>query len=111
MSGTFLTAEWRHLAMLNYEVDPEVLRPLVPAGTELDAWSGKTFVSAVGFLFLKTKVLGIGIPFHRDFEEINLRFYAGFYGGGWASVLAGEPSSAFVADGSPVVVRKGVRLA
>ena len=75
MAATFLTAEWRHLAMLNYEVDPDLLRPLVPAGTELDAWSGRTFVSVVGFLFLKTKVLGVGIPFHRDFEEINLRFY------------------------------------
>jgi uncharacterized protein len=75
MTGEFLTAEWRHLAMLNYEIDADVLGPLVPAGTELDAWSGKIFVSVVGFLFLRTKVLGIGIPFHRDFEEINLRFY------------------------------------
>jgi uncharacterized protein YqjF (DUF2071 family) len=29
----------------------------------------------VGFLFLKTRVLGIPVPFHRDFEEVNLRFY------------------------------------
>ena len=48
----FLTARWRHLVMLNYEVAPEVLAPLVPAGTELDSWSGKTFASVVGFLFL-----------------------------------------------------------
>jgi hypothetical protein len=33
---SFLTAEWRHRAMLNYELDPDVLRPLVPKGTELD---------------------------------------------------------------------------
>jgi uncharacterized protein len=71
----FLTAEWRYLAMLNYEIDPEVLVRLVPKGTELDAWNGKTFVSAVGFLFLNTRVKRIAIPFHRDFEEINLRFY------------------------------------
>jgi uncharacterized protein YqjF (DUF2071 family) len=71
----FLTARWRYLAMLNYEVPPEVLRPLVPSGTELDSWQGKTFVSIVGFLFLDTKVLGIGVPYHRDFEEVNLRFY------------------------------------
>ena len=38
----FLTAEWRNLVMLNYEVEPELLRPLVPRGTELDAWSGRT---------------------------------------------------------------------
>lgn len=71
----FLTAAWRHLAMLNFEVDPDVLRPLVPAGTVLDDWQGRTFVSVVGFLFLNTRILGVGIPFHRDFEEVNLRFY------------------------------------
>jgi uncharacterized protein YqjF (DUF2071 family) len=72
---TFLTAEWRYLAMLNYRIDPALLAPFVPAGTELDQWQGATFVSMVGFLFLDTRVLGAGIPFHRDFEEVNLRFY------------------------------------
>jgi uncharacterized protein YqjF (DUF2071 family) len=72
---TFLTAQWRYLAMLNYEVDPAVLRPLVPAGTELDEWSGCTYVSMVGFLFLETVVRGMRIPYHRNFEEVNLRFY------------------------------------
>lgn len=71
----FLTAEWRWLVMLNYAVDPALLRPLVPAGTELDEWGGVTYASIVGFLFQRTKVLGIPIPFHRDFEELNLRFY------------------------------------
>jgi uncharacterized protein YqjF (DUF2071 family) len=71
----FLTAEWRHLAMLNYLVEPAVLAPFVPAGTELDAWQDRTFVSVVGFLFLDTRVLGAAIPWHRDFEEVNLRFY------------------------------------
>ena len=71
----FLTAEWRSLAMLNYEVDPAILRPFVPRGAELDTWNDRHFVSVVGFLFLKTRVLGLPVPFHRDFEEINLRFY------------------------------------
>jgi uncharacterized protein YqjF (DUF2071 family) len=61
--------------MLNYEVSPAVLRAWVPAGTELDEWSGTTYVSVVGFLFLNTRVLGVGIPFHRNFEEVNLRLY------------------------------------
>jgi uncharacterized protein len=72
---TFLTAEWKHLAMLNYEIEPAILQPLVPAHTELDNWNGKTFVSVVGFMFLKTRVLGLPIPFHQNFEEVNLRFY------------------------------------
>jgi uncharacterized protein YqjF (DUF2071 family) len=71
----FLTAEWRHLSMVSFEIDPKVIRPLVPRGTELDAWQGRTFVSMVGFLFLDTRVLGLAIPYHRDFEEVNLRFY------------------------------------
>ena len=74
-AARFLTAEWRHLVMLNYEIDPAVLRPFIPAGTELDQWNGKTFVSMVGFQFLNTRLLGITIPFHSNFEEVNLRFY------------------------------------
>jgi len=74
-ASVFLTADWRWLAMLNYEVDPGILAPFVPAGTELDFWNGKTFVSMVGFWFQKTRVRGIPIPFHRNFEEMNLRFY------------------------------------
>lgn len=71
----FLAAEWRYLAMLNYEVDPALLTPHVPAGTELDRFDGKAFVSLVGFRFLSTKIFGVSVPFHRNFDEVNLRFY------------------------------------
>jgi uncharacterized protein len=73
--GKFLTADWRSLAMLNYEAEPAVLRPLVPPGTELDSFDGSVYVSMVGFLFLQTRVLGVPIPGHLNFEEVNLRFY------------------------------------
>jgi uncharacterized protein len=72
----FLTAEWQHLAMLNYEVDADPLLPFVPSGTELDRWNDKVFVSLVGFRFLKTKLFGfMPIPMHSNFDEVNLRFY------------------------------------
>ncbi|MBI1761343.1 MAG: DUF2071 domain-containing protein [Acidobacteria bacterium] len=71
----FLTAEWRFLAMLNYEVDARLLFPFLPRGTELDYWQERCYISMVGFLFLNTRLLGLPIPFHRNFEEINLRFY------------------------------------
>jgi uncharacterized protein YqjF (DUF2071 family) len=71
----FLTAEWRDLIMANYVVDPEVLADRVPEGTSLDFHDGKLFVSLVGFMFLDTRVLGIPVPFHINFEEVNLRFY------------------------------------
>jgi len=72
----FLSAEWRDLLMLNYEVDPACVQQYVPPGTELDSFDGKTYVSLVGFRFCRTKLFGnIPIPFHTEFEEINLRFY------------------------------------
>ena len=71
----FLTAEWRHLVMLNFEIDPSILRDRVPAGTELDFWNDRTYVSIVGFRFLNTRIMGVSIPFHRHFSEVNLRFY------------------------------------
>jgi uncharacterized protein YqjF (DUF2071 family) len=71
----FLTAEWRYLAMLNFEIEPVALASFIPGGTELDFWNGKTYVSLVGFLFRKTRISGIPIPFHGNFEEVNLRFY------------------------------------
>lgn len=71
----FLTAEWRRLLMVNYEIDPSVLERRVPRGTELDTYQGKAFISLVGFRFLKTRICGLAIPGHQDFEEVNLRFY------------------------------------
>jgi uncharacterized protein len=72
----FLSAEWRDLVMLNYEVEPGILRQYVPRGVELDAFAGRTFVSLVGFRFLRTKLYGfLAVPFHRNFDEVNLRFY------------------------------------
>jgi uncharacterized protein YqjF (DUF2071 family) len=77
----FLKAEWKNLLMLNYEVDPEILKPYLPAGTVLDLWEGKTLVSMVGFMFLNTKVFGIKWPWHINFEEVNLRFYVKHFNG------------------------------
>ncbi|MFY9912623.1 MAG: DUF2071 domain-containing protein [Candidatus Sulfotelmatobacter sp.] len=72
----FLSAEWRDLVMLNYEVEPSLLSRYVPAGTSLDSFDGKTYVSLVGFRFLRTRLFGrFPVPFHRDFDEVNLRFY------------------------------------
>jgi uncharacterized protein len=72
---TFLTAEWKNLLMLNYAVEPDLLRPFVPAGTELDTHDGMTYTSLIGFEFNKTRLLGRPVPFHQSFEEVNLRFY------------------------------------
>ncbi|MVN89828.1 YqjF family protein [Mucilaginibacter aquatilis] len=77
----FLEAEWRNLLMLNYEVDPKILKPYLPAYTQLDLWDGKALVSMVGFMFMNTRVLGVKWPGHVNFEEVNLRFYVRYFDG------------------------------
>src|SRR6476659_7093850 len=71
----FLSARWQLLAMLNWEIEPSLLEPFVPRGCELDFHHGKTFISLGGFRFLDTRIFGVPVPLHRNFEEVNLRFY------------------------------------
>ncbi|MFT3946041.1 MAG: DUF2071 domain-containing protein [Agriterribacter sp.] len=71
----FLTAEWLKLAIANYRVDPSILKPNIPSKTELDLFNDTCYVSLVGFRFWNTRVKNIAIPYHTNFEEINLRFY------------------------------------
>jgi len=68
-------ADWRKLIMANYIIDPALLYPFVPKGTTLDFWENECYISLVGFMFQKSKLNGIPIPFHQSFEEVNLRFY------------------------------------
>ncbi len=75
MSNTFLHAEWRKLAMANYSVDNKLLGKYLPDKTEIDLWNNTCYVSLVGFMFQETKIKGLKIPFHVNFEEVNLRFY------------------------------------
>ncbi|MDE3124229.1 MAG: DUF2071 domain-containing protein [Bacteroidota bacterium] len=74
-STVFLTANWKYLIFCNYTVEPEILMPYLPAGTQLDFFNSKAYVSLVGFYFTDTRLKGVSIPFHRHFEEFNLRFY------------------------------------
>jgi len=71
----FLTGRWQTLVMLNYEADPALLARLAPRGTEPEIWNGKAYASLVGFEFVQARLHGCYIPFHQDFEELNLRFY------------------------------------
>ncbi len=81
LPGTFLSARWEYLAMFNYEVDPEILKPHLPPYTVIDLFDGKAIVSVVGFLFNNTSVLGIKWPGFINFEEVNLRYYIKYFDG------------------------------
>lgn len=72
---SFLTANWKNLTLINYEIDATILEKYLPKGTEIDLYNGKCYVTLVGFLFQNTKLLDWKIPFHVNFEEVNLRFY------------------------------------
>ncbi|MFC4210814.1 YqjF family protein [Pedobacter lithocola] len=101
----FLTAEWRKLALAQYAVDAEILKKYLPPHTELDDWHGKYYVSLVGFMFLDVKLKGFNIPYHTNFEEVNLRFYVKYKeNGSWkrGAVFISEivplPAISFVAN-------------
>lgn len=101
----FLSAEWRKLALANYEVDKKILLKYLPPFTELDDWQGKYYVSLVGFMFMETKLRGFGIPFHINFEEVNLRFYVKYNeDGAWkrgvvfVKEIVPKPAITFVAN-------------
>jgi uncharacterized protein len=102
---SFLTASWENLALINYEIDPEILKKHLPIGTEIDLWNNKCYVSLVGFMFKNTKILGIKVPFHIDFEEVNLRFYVKrFENGEWKrgvvfiKEIVPKPAITFIAN-------------
>ena len=80
-SKVFLKAEWRKLALAQYAVDKDVLLKYLPPHTVLDDWQGKYYVSLVGFMFVDVKLRGLNIPFHTNFEEVNLRFYVKYKDG------------------------------
>ena len=72
---SFLKASWENLILANYLINPSILIKYVPKGTELDTWNGNCYISLVGFMFKNTRLLGFKVPFHINFEEVNLRFY------------------------------------
>jgi uncharacterized protein len=105
MKKNFLTAEWKNLIMVNYIIDPKILLPYLPHKTELDQYQGNVYVSLIGFVFANTKMLGVPIPFHINFEEVNLRFYVRYNDNGvwkrgatFIKEIVPKPAISFVAN-------------
>lgn len=80
--------EWNKAVFLHWEVNPDLIKPLLPKGIELDILNGKTWVSLVAF-----DMNNIGIknilkpPYISDFQEINIRVYV---------ICNGKPSVYFL---------------
>lgn len=105
MTATFLTAEWKNLIMANYIIEQATLLPYLPAKTELDIFNDKVYVSLVGFMFMNTRLMGVKIPFHINFEEVNLRFYVKHYDHGewkrgtvFIKEIVPKPAISFIAN-------------
>ena len=113
----FLTAEWRWLALLNYLVDPAILRPRVPAGTELDFWNAEFITEH----YWGYAVQRDGATLEYQVEHPPWRVWqakepaldcevANLYGESFLAALGCPPASAFLAEGSAIIMRKGIRL-
>jgi uncharacterized protein YqjF (DUF2071 family) len=105
MTRTFLQAEWRKLAMANYSIDKRILHNYLPNKTEIDLWNDVCYVSLVGFMFNDTKVKGLKVPFHSNFQEVNLRFYVRYNDNGewkrgvvFIKEIVPKPALTFVAN-------------
>jgi uncharacterized protein YqjF (DUF2071 family) len=71
----FLKARWTELVLLNFRVPVEAIAELAPVGTEPDLHEGEAYISIVGFRFQSVRILGVAVPAHTRFDEINLRYY------------------------------------
>jgi uncharacterized protein YqjF (DUF2071 family) len=71
----FLTARWINLVLLNFRLPAAVVEDVTPPGLEPDLYNGETYLSVVGFGFHDVRVVGVPIPGHTRFDEINLRYY------------------------------------
>lgn len=70
------TQVWNHLLFAHWAVDPAVLRPLIPAGLEVDTFAGRAWVGVVPFWISGLRARGVpAVPGTANFNEINVRTY------------------------------------
>jgi len=74
---TLLTQSWLDLAFVHWEVDPDLVSGLLPAGTSPDLLDGRTYVGLIAFRMHRVGWLGLpGVPYFGTFPETNVRLYS-----------------------------------
>jgi uncharacterized protein len=67
---------WSQLLFAHWAVAPDVLRPLIPAGLELDRYDGRAWIGVVPFRMSNVRARGLApIPGTGTFLELNVRTY------------------------------------
>jgi uncharacterized protein YqjF (DUF2071 family) len=77
LARAVLRQEWQNVAFLHWPVDPDLVRPLFPAGVEPDLIGGTTYVGLVAFRIYGTAILRLpALPYLGTFPETNVRLYS-----------------------------------
>jgi uncharacterized protein YqjF (DUF2071 family) len=66
---------WHDLLFLHWPVPENLVRPLVPAGLELDRFDGRTWIGVVPFYMTGVRPRIGSKVFAFDFPEVNVRTY------------------------------------
>jgi len=68
--------QWRDLAYIHWEYEPEVVQALLPAGIEVDTFDGKAWVGLIPFSMRNISFPFIPpVPYFGSFPEVNVRTY------------------------------------
>ena len=79
--GGWLRMRWEQLLFAHWPVPEAVLRPLIPAGLELDLLEGQAWLGIVPFLMSRVRLRGLPpIPGTACFPELNVRTYVRHHG-------------------------------
>lgn len=71
---------WTHLLFAHWEVDPSVMRAVVPAELDLDLWEGRAYVGVVPFAMRDIRPAFVPRGLGLNFLETNLRTYVSYRG-------------------------------
>ncbi len=72
-----MSQAWRDLTFLHWRVAPEVVAPLLPAGTRPDVHDGSSWVGLIPFRMVGAGVgRGRAVPWLGTFTETNVRLYS-----------------------------------
>lgn len=88
---------------MHWPVPRDALRPVVPAGLEIDAFAGQAYVSLIPFAIIESRPAGVPRALASRFLETNLRTYVRGPGG--------EPGIYFFSlEASSLLAVAGARL-